>query len=170
MPSLSRNAVLALIGVTLVLHDAEEYFAFPTFLSAPGRFPRWLPPPGLLQNARDIHVALAIATILGLAVITWAILRPSRILLILSLLIESILLVNAAWHLLASLIVGGYAPGVITAVLVNLPFGLYVLRRAVKERWIGVRTAWQLVGIALVLHIVAVGSVLVEHTRRRAQG
>ncbi|MGB8771434.1 MAG: HXXEE domain-containing protein [Candidatus Korobacteraceae bacterium] len=160
MPPLSRNAVLALIGITLVLHTVEEYLTVPIFLSAPNRLPAWLPPPRLMQNARDIHVALIIATVLPLAVIVWAILRPFKVLLILALLIESVLLVNAGWHLLASAIVRGYAPGVITAVLINLPFGVYVLRRAVKERWIGVRTARQLIGIALLLHIVAVGSVL----------
>jgi len=118
-----------------------------------------LPPPRLLQNPRDIHVALVIATVLPLVVIAWAILRPAKVLLILALLIESILLVNAVWHILASSIVGGYAPGVITAVLINLPFGVYALRRAVKEQWIGVRTAWRLIGSAFVLHIVAIGRV-----------
>jgi hypothetical protein len=160
MPSLSRNAVLALIGATLVLHDAEEYLTFPAVLSAPGRLPGWLPPPRLLLHSRDIHIALVMATVLALAVISWAILRPAKIPLILSLLIESILLVNAAWHVFASLIVRGYAPGVITAVLINLPFGVYVLRRAVNDQWIQVRTAWQLIGSALLLHFVAVGSVL----------
>jgi hypothetical protein len=160
MPSPPRNAVLALIGITLVLHAAEEYVSLPFFLSPPSRLPPWLPPPRLLQSPRDIHVALVIATVLPLAVIAWAILRPVKVPLILALLVESVLLVNAVWHILASSIVRGYVPGIITAVLINLPFGVYVLRRAVKEQWIGVRTAWRLIGSALVLHIVAVGRVL----------
>lgn len=75
MSSLSRNAVPALIGITLVLHTAEEYVAFPRFLSAPSRLPSCLPPPRLLQNHCDIHVALVIATVLPLGVIAWAIPR-----------------------------------------------------------------------------------------------
>ncbi len=160
MSHLSRNAVLALIGATLVLHTAEEYLEFPRFLSAAGRLPQWLPRPSLMQNPHGIHVALVIATVLPLAAITLAILRPHKILLILALFIESILLVNAGWHIFASVITGGYAPGVITAVLINLPFGIYVLQRAVKERWIAARTAWKLMGTAAVLHLVALGSVL----------
>jgi len=160
MSSLSRNAVLALIGITLVLHAAEEYVFFPRFLSAPSRLPLWLPPPRLLQNTREIHVALVIATVLPLVVIAWAILRPAKVPLILALLVESILLINAVWHILASSIVGGYAPGVITAILINLPFGVYALSRAVKEQWVGVRTLWRLIGSAAVLHIVAIGRVL----------
>lgn len=160
MPSLSRNTLLALIGVSLVLHDTEEYLTFPTFLRSFSPLQRWVPRASLLQNPHNIHLALVMATVLPLAVIVWAILRPNKGLLIAALLLESVLLVNAFWHIFAAFVRGGYAPGVITAVLINLPFGIYVLRRAVKEQWIGTRTAWQLIGIAAVLHLVAIGSFL----------
>jgi hypothetical protein len=88
------------------------------------------------------------------------VLRPGRALLVAVLFLESVLLVNAGWHMLAATVNRGYVPGVITAVLINLPFGIYVLRRAVREQWIGVRAAWQMIVLAAVLHIVAVGSLL----------
>ena len=113
-----------------------------------------------MHNPHELRIALVIATVLPLAVIGCAILRPRKGLLISALLLESILLVNAAWHILAAIVRRGYAPGVVTAVLINLPFGVYVLRRAVREQWIGARTAGLLIGIALVLHVVAVGSLL----------
>lgn len=160
MRSLSRNTVLALIGITLVLHDAEEYWTFPRFLSSVGQLPRWFPPPRLFQHPRDIQVALVIVTLIALAVISWAILSPRKVPLILALLIASILLVNAGWHILASFVRGGYAPGVITAVLINLPFGVYVLRRAVKEQWIRAQAAWRLLGIAVAFHFILLGSLL----------
>ncbi len=161
MPSLSRNAVLALVGVTLVLHDTEEYLTFPTFLaSMSSNLPRWLSPHGLIHNWHDLRIALVLATVLPLAVIVWAILRPRKRLLVAVLLVESVLLVNAGWHILAASVRGGYAPGVITAVLINLPFGIYVLRRAVREQWIEASVAWLLIGIAVVLHVVALGSLL----------
>ena len=161
MHSLSRRAVLAAIGLTLVLHTIEEYVTFPEFLSSSdGGLAKWLHPNKFLHNSHELRIALVIATVLPLAVIAWAILRPRKGWLISALLLESILLVNAAWHILAAIVRHGYAPGVITAVLVNLPVGVYVLRRAVKERWIGARTAALLIGIALVLHVVALGSLL----------
>jgi hypothetical protein len=160
MRSPSRNAVLALIGVSLVLHTTEEYLTFPACLWSRSRLERWLPRPGFMQNPHDLRVALVMATVLPLAVIAWAIVRPNKGLLTAVLLLESVLLVNSVWHIFASCIRGGYAPGVITAVLINLPFGIYVLRRAVMEQWIGARTAWLLIGIALALHIGAVGSFL----------
>ena len=104
------------------------------------------------------------ATVLPLAVIAWAILRPRKGLLIAALLLESVvlesvLLVNAGWHILAAVVRGGgYGPGVITAVLINLPFEPYALQRALKEKWVGARTACLLLVVALLLHIVALGS------------
>ena len=161
MHSLSRRAVLAAIGLTLVLHTIEEYATFPELLSSrDAGLPEWLHPNKFLHNAHELRIALVIATVLPLVMIAWAILRPGKGLLISALLLESILLVNAAWHVLAAMVRHGYAPGVVTAVLINLPFGVYVLRRAVKEQWIGTRTAGLLIGIALVLHVVAVGSLL----------
>ena len=62
--------------------------------------------------------------------------------------------------MLAATVNRGYVPGVITAVLINLPFGIYVLRRAVTEKWIGLRTASIMIAVAVVLHVIAVGSLL----------
>jgi hypothetical protein len=160
MHPLSRNTVLVLIGVSLVLHDTEEYVTFPPFFRSSSRLLRWLPTPVLLQNTQHLHFALLMATVLPLAVVAWAVLRPGKAPLVAVLFLESVLLVNAGWHMLAATVNRGYVPGVITAVLINLPFGIYVLRRAVREQWIGWRAAWQMIGLAVVLHIVAVGSLL----------
>jgi hypothetical protein len=160
MPTLSRNTVLVLIGATLELHTGEEFLTFPAYLSSAHRLPWLLPPPEFLQNAQSQRVAVVMAAVLPLAVIACAILRPRKALLVSVLFLECILLVNAGWHIFAAWVRGGYAPGVITAVMINLPFGVYVLRNAVKEQWIPLRTIWQLIGIAVVLHIAALGSFL----------
>jgi Protein of unknown function with HXXEE motif len=160
MRSLSRNSVLTFIGVTLLLHTTEEYLTFPAYLSSVSRLSRILTPPRFSLNPQDLRIALLMATMLPLAVIAWAILRPRKASIVAALFLESILLVNAGWHIFAACIRGGYAPGVVTAVLVSLPFGVYVLRRAVEEQWIPARTAWLLIGVAFVLHIAALGSFL----------
>jgi hypothetical protein len=160
MHSLSRSTVLVLIGVSLVLHNTEEYLTFPAFFRSSSRLLHWLPTPTLLQNPERLHLLLLMATVLPLAVVVWAVLRPGKPLLVAALFLESVLLVNAFWHMLAATVNHGYVPGVITAALINLPFGIYVLRRALRERWIGSRAAWQMIGAAAALHVVAVGSVL----------
>ncbi len=160
MPPPSRKTVLILIGVTLALHNTEEYLTFPAFFRSSSRLLRWLPTPSLLQNPQQLHLALLMATVLPLAVVAWAVLRPAKALLVSVLFLESVLLVNAGWHLLAAVLNRGYVPGVVTAALINLPFGIYVLRRAVEEQWIGSRAAWRMIVLAAVLHIAAAGSFL----------
>jgi hypothetical protein len=154
MHSLSRNAVLALIGLTLVLHTTEEYLTFPAFLlSRDNPLLAWLPLPGLLHKSQELHVALVLATVLPLLVIAWAILSRRKVLLVAVVLVESVLLVNGFGHILASLVRGSYVPGLITAVLINLPFGVYVFQKAIKEQWIRPGEAWQVIGVAVLLHV-----------------
>ncbi len=52
-----------------------------------------------MQNPQYLHIALILATVLPLAVIAWAILRPRKALLVSALFLECILLVNAGWHI-----------------------------------------------------------------------
>ncbi len=160
---LTRKAVLALIAVTLAIHDAEEYFAFPLFLrSLDGRLSRWLPAPALQHSMGSLHLALILATVLPAIVIVWAIFSPRHWLLIAALLVEAVLLVNALFHMLAAGLRGGYVPGLVTAVLINLPFGWYVFRRAVREGWIRRSVVWQLIAVAVALHLVWLGSGLLS--------
>lgn len=156
---LSRNAVLTLIAVSLAIHNAEEYFAFPLFLRSLGpQLSKWLPAPALQHSMTNLHIALILAAVLPGLFILWAILSPRQWLLIAALLVEAVLLVNALFHMFAAVLRGGYVPGLVTAALINLPFGLYVFRRAVGDKWTRASVAWQLIAVAVVLHLAWLGS------------
>jgi prepilin signal peptidase PulO-like enzyme (type II secretory pathway) len=149
------NALLALISLTLVLHHAEEYLAFPAFFaSAGGRLGRWFPAAGLARTSRRLPRALLLATVLPLLVIAAAFVTGSHALLVAALFIETVLLVNAVGHSLTALLLGSHVPGLITAVVINLPVGIYVLQRALREQWIRPNAAWQLIGVAIALHLI----------------
>ncbi len=157
----SRDTVLVLIAVTLAIHDAEEYFAFPLFMrSLGGQLSKWLPAPALQHSVANLHIALILATVLPGIFIVCAIFSPRQWLWIAALLVEAVLLVNAFFHMFAAVLRGGYVPGLITAVLINLPFGLYVFRRAVRDRWIRSSVAWQLIAVAVAVHLVWLSSAL----------
>jgi len=152
---LSRNLVLALIGVTLALHDAEEFFAFPLFLPTLGRrMPSWMPSPATQHNIANLRIALIFATLLPCIVIACAIVTRIHGFLLASLFVEVILLVNAFAHTLTALLLRSYVPGLVTAILINLPFGIYVFRRSIREGWIRRYRAWQFVIIAILVHVV----------------
>jgi hypothetical protein len=160
--ALTRNQVLALIAVTLALHDTEEYFAFPAFIASAStqQIAPWLPAPALQHSMTNLHVALIIATVLPAIFIVWAVFSQRQWLLIAALLVEAVLLVNAFAHTLTAVALRHYVPGLVTAVLINLPFGIYVVRRAVRDKWIRRAVAWQLIIVAVVLHVVWLGSAL----------
>ena len=46
----------------------------------------------------------------------------------------------------------GYGPGLATAILVNLPFSVYLFRRATGEHWFSVRALFSLIPAAIILH------------------
>ncbi|MEW5931304.1 MAG: HXXEE domain-containing protein, partial [Gemmatimonadota bacterium] len=66
--------------------------------------------------------------------------------------VQSVLLVNVASHAASAAFLGGYAPGLATAVAVNLPFSVLLLRRAHRERWVSRRTLVALLPAALLFH------------------
>jgi len=168
---LSRKAVLGLIAVTLAIHDTEEYFAFPVFLnSLSGKLSGWLPAPASQHTVTNLHIALILATVLPSIFIVWAMFSRRQWLLIATLLVENVLLVNACFHMLTAVLRGGYVPGLISAVLINLPFGLYVFRRAVQEGWIRGRVAGQLIVVAVLLHLIWLSTALLATRHAISRG
>jgi len=156
---LTRNQVLALIAVTLVLHTAEEYFTFPFVLpTLAQRLPPWVPMPSVDQSVSGLHTALILAAVLPCLVIVWAMISRIHGLFVAGLFIEAVLLVNAIFHSVTAIVAGAYVPGLVTAVLINLPAGIYVFHRAIRQHWIRIRVAWQLTIAAAVLHVVWLGA------------
>ena len=49
---------------------------------------------------------------------------------------SALMLVNAIWHVMATVYLKRYAPGVGTAVLLVMPVTVYILRRALREGYI----------------------------------
>ena len=147
--------VLWLVPVLLALHNAEEALFFPRYLPfvisrLPGGWQSLAAP----LTTGQVWAALAVVTAGAFAVAWWAVRRPAspaaRWTL---LLVQTTMLLNALWHVLtAAVLFGGYAPGLVTGVLVNLPFSIYLLRRAAAERWLSPPARWALVPAALVLH------------------
>jgi hypothetical protein len=147
--------VLWLVPVLLALHNAEEALVFPRYLPfvisrLPGGWQSLAAP----LTTGQVWAALAIVTAGAFAVAWWAVRRPASAAARWTvLLVQITMLLNALWHMLtAAVLFGGYAPGLVTGVLVNLPFSIYLLRRAAAERWLSPTARWALVPAALVLH------------------
>ena len=151
---LSRRTVYWLIPILLTAHNAEEAIVFrmrvhPASL-LPGSFGALearLSPGVLLQ-------ALAVLSVLAFALAAVVNFRPQLhgpLWLLLAL--EAARGINAVAHVASAIVLfHGYGPGLATAVFINAPFAVYVLRRARRDHWVG-PTAWRMLPVGgLVLH------------------
>lgn len=150
-----RRRVALLIPSLLAVHNLEEALAFPHYLPlVRDRVPATVQPLLAALTYQEMLVALAIATLVPFAVAGWALARPSSRAALWSLvLVQAVVLLNVAAHAFAAAgIVRGYSPGLVTAIAINLPFSLYVLRRVIRERWFSRRALVALVPAAIVVH------------------
>jgi hypothetical protein len=165
------RSVLWLVPSLLALHNAEEALFFPRYLPLVlSRLPvGWQAVIAPLTTGQVLS-ALVIVTVSALLVAWWADQRPSSgLALWLLLLIQSTVLLNVLWHAAtAVMLFGGYAPGLVTALLLNLPFSIYLLHRAAAERWLDRGALWALVPSAILLHgpLLAVLLVVTERWQR----
>jgi hypothetical protein len=147
--------VLWLVPLLLALHNAEEAAFFPRYLPfVLARLPAaWRAVAGPVTSGQ-VWLALAIVTLVAVGLCVWSQRRPrSRAALWLLLLLQATVLLNVLWHVAAAVVLfRGYAPGLVTALVLNLPFSLYLFRRAARERWLDRGALWALVPAALLVH------------------
>jgi hypothetical protein len=148
----THRALLLAVPALLTVHNLEELLAMPRALPAiAARLPdaaRGLLPAVTLPMFAAV---LAVATVVPWVVALLAA-AGRRTALYPLLVIQATVLLNVASHVVSAAALGGYAPGLATALALNLPFGIHLLRRARREAWIGRRAWMMLFPLALVVH------------------
>jgi hypothetical protein len=145
-----------LLPVAIAVHHLEEAVWLPRYVpSVMASLPVGLQDAVGPLSARDVRLALGLATAIPLGVSVWAASAPvSRAARWLLVAFWAALLLNVAWHVSAALFfLPGYAPGVVTAVAVNLPLSAIVLRQASHEDWVSPRGRRALLPAAIALHV-----------------
>lgn len=166
---MGRRTAIWLVPLVLAVHNAEEAVAFRRFLP---RLASSLPAPLRTIEQRlsfgSMLTVLVLVTLVAVAVALWSTLRPrSRIALWAVFAVVATIALNVGSHVVSAIaIVRGYAPGLVTAVLVNAPFAAYLFRRAAREQWLSRRALLWTIPAALVLHgPVLVGTLWLAGTR-----
>jgi len=136
--------------VALCVHNLEEAIWLPGWSQRAGY---WMNPVG----THEFRIAAALLAILGIAVTAWAA-RGGKQSVGVYLLAGFALamLLNVGFHVMATAARSQYAPGVVTAVTINLPVMSYLLRQLFRQNWIlwpKALTALIAVPLALVLLI-----------------
>ena len=149
-----------LVAAFALLHNAEEAWTIAAY--APEVRQRFadVAPAGLLLATTHLswfYCALLFATIIPTLIVLAAVTgRAGRIAAWAVVFVQSLFLVNVVVpHVPAALVLGGYAPGVVTAMGVELPFSIYFLRRSVREGVVsGPGAAWTVSVAALALPLL----------------
>ncbi len=142
-----KNLRWALLLV-VVVHNFEEWMTFQMYRD----FADTLPPSVFLAFEEPswamTQLALAMATLIPAIVVVWASTGPQRTAKDFGVcMVAGIFFANVfVPHVLAAIGNGGYAPGVVTAVLINFPFCLYLWRQAISE---GILTTKQIVAAGI---------------------
>jgi hypothetical protein len=159
----SQRFLLWLVPVFATIHNAEEALLMPRFLEARnGAIPSTLR--GLLPpiTERQFLISLLIVTAIPFTVAAIFDLKRKRgpgVYLLLG--YQGVMLLNVLAHAMMSILIGGYAPGVATAIALNLPFSIYLLRTAINEQWVS-RRALVLLGVAaVIIHTFGLPAVII---------
>jgi hypothetical protein len=161
------------VAVAVTLHNAEEWLTFPRYGDIGADFLRRLgirietPPWSATQ------VALFLATIVPGGIVLYGAARPrSRLWAWLVLFVQLQLGVNVFLpHIPAAFFLRGYAPGLLTALAINLPLSIVLARRTVAEGRLKSRQALLCLACAAVampfaiVGLVGMGSVVASSAR-----
>ena len=112
-----------LFPIAYGLHIAEEYaFHFPAYVADVSGW--------YISNSQFLFLN-AVFWLLTVAAIVIVLASPSQVWLVITL--AAVLCINAAVHVLGSIVTASYSPGTVTAVLLYVPLVVYALRRGVPH-------------------------------------
>jgi hypothetical protein len=161
--AITRKTLLWLVPVVITIHNLEEAIFMPAFLqtrnsSIPSFLRELLPPLTYAQFLAPLILVTAIPYLIaGLTKLD----RDGSPGINLLLGVQVVMLINVLAHTAMAVVMWGYAPGLITALLINLPFSLYLLHRATREQWVSRRVLVLLLPIGVLIHVVGLPGLMI---------
>lgn len=149
---LGRRYLLWMVPLLLTMHHVEEALTLVGFW---GRLESLVPPflSGLLPSVSQGQLLLVLGVVTGAAWLfadSGPLERRSRAF-FLVLGTQMVMLLNVLYHAAQAVWIRGYVPGLVTGLLVILPFSVYLFRRALQGSWVRSRDlAWLFVAALLV--------------------
>lgn len=142
--SLSFDRLLWLVPIFFALHNLEET---PFMEGWSKRIPLKVHPTVTTRQFTAAVIFLTLAGVLLTYIALEYVPKPQGYFLVLG--IQAILLFNAFIpHIGSTIRFRMYSPGLVTAVLITLPFSFYLFRRAFAESILTISQFWVLLGIA----------------------
>ncbi len=158
---------LTLLGIlVVVLHNAEEALAMPSWLAtrAPSLVDRFRLPRELIPTMDHLYVALVLVTVFpALIFLAGAWSSAGSLVLYGCVAINAALFLNALNHMLLAALLWSYTPGVVTAAAVNLPYTTAFFRRCLADRLVDGANFKRALFAGAVLYPVIFGVLVPRH-------
>jgi hypothetical protein len=163
-----RTEFLLLVPVFFAVHNLEEGLTVGRFLPhvrahLPGRLKALVA--GL--DSRRYAVLLVTTTVAAFLVAAFGDLAAPGLAGYLLLALQATMLVNVLAHIAGAVMLRGYAPGLVTALAINLPFSLILLSTAWHAQWYPHTALLWLAPLALLLHGPVLAGLLAATSRIR---
>ncbi|WP_230739499.1 HXXEE domain-containing protein [Methanooceanicella nereidis] len=158
LDGLSFRQVLWLIPVLFIIHDIEETPTIASYSQALSERLGFLNIQPFTNEQAIFAMVLLIAIVLALTYM-FAGSPKNGIGMIILLSIQCLIFVNAITHILSAIYLMDYTSGLVTAIMINIPFSIYLFNRALKEGRIdGKRFACSfIIGSVMYLPSVVIG-------------
>ncbi len=158
----SFKALLWLIPCVLAVHNCEEALTMPAWVAKNFSSIQQMIPfhVNIRFSSAQLLVSLFLATLVPFVVTILCVHgEKGSMRLNVLFILQSIILLNVFIpHIGVSAVLFRYNPGVITAVVLNLPFSFYFFRRALKEEYMDWKKLGILFVIALILYVPVAAS------------
>ena len=152
--TMKKSTLLWLIPIFFTLHNLEEALTVPRYGNALlAKLPVSIQKIEPVGNAVQYLIALVLVTVPPyLFALAYRYAHKKRLPFYLLLGLQMVVFINVFSHVGMAVLLRGYAPGLITALLVNLPFSIYLFRRALREGWLTRKNLAVLFPVGLLLH------------------
>jgi len=159
----NRKALLWLVPILTTVHNVEEVLFMPFVIekrnsSVPTILSRLLPPITYGQFLLAVFIMTAIPYL-----VAWFsdMDRERSVGITLLICLQVMMLINVFAHISIALMMRGYAPGLITAVAIQLPYSIFMLSRALRDGWLSRSVLVQLGFIGLLLNLLVLPGIVI---------
>ncbi len=132
-----NQKILWLIPALLALHNLEEFFVMHNALPGPiPKFPEWIQEYLPAVTGGQFAAALILITIIPCLILVFtAITSRWKLAALVLIQFQIVVFLNVFSHLAGAFLMGGFSPGIVTAILLNFPFSLFLFRHALRNEW-----------------------------------
>lgn len=125
------------LALAMLVHNAEEFLALGAMPEALAQASTLLGFTFQTPPLANVRIGLILFALIPAAILCLAAFRPSPRLAFITCMIAAMTVTNALVpHIALALATGGYGPGLVSAVLLTLPVGLFTLHTARRQSWL----------------------------------